>query len=92
MTSGRPGMTSMMFVNEHQHLVEHAAEVAREDAEEDREDERDGSRDDADAERLPGAVDQLREHVVAELGGAEPVLGARRLQRRGCRSRAGSAR
>ena len=58
-----------------------AAVVAGDDAE-DGADHRDQQpRPEADGERHAGAVEQPREDVVADAGGAEPVVGRRRLVR-----------
>ena len=43
----------------------------------------DADRDHRDLDRDPRGVDRAREHVPAELVGAEPVRGARPLQHRG---------
>ncbi|WP_251048842.1 hypothetical protein [Microbacterium sp. ISL-103] len=50
-------------------------------AEEQRQDDGDATGDDADEERALRTDRELGEHVVAELGGAEPVLGRRRKKR-----------
>lgn len=63
-----------------QHEVELAAEIARDDAEEDRDDRGDASGTEADDDRELGAVEAAREHVAAEIVGAEWERPGRRLQ------------
>ena len=56
-----------------------AADVAGEQADRHAERERDRHRDDAGQQRRARAVDHARQHVAADLVGAEPVRGRRRL-------------
>ena len=60
----------------HDHLVDPAAEIARNDAERRPDGAGKDHRGEADHHRDPGAKDQPREHVAAELVGAEEVFGA----------------
>jgi hypothetical protein len=63
----------------HDH-VELAAEIARNDADQDRDHGRERRRGKADDHRQLRAVEAAREHVAAEIVGAQPELLRRRLQ------------
>jgi hypothetical protein len=67
----------------HQHTVGPAAEVAGRRADDGGERCRDEPDQHADDQRLLQPAHRLREHVAADLRGAEPVLGRRRLEERG---------
>ena len=66
-----------------QQVVPDAAEVARRHADEHRQDGGDHADQEAELQRQPDAGQQLRQYVLAGLGGAEQVRGIRRVQRQG---------
>ena len=62
--------------------VDHAADEASDDAHQQADTDRDDQHGRGDEQRDPGRVDQAGKLVAAELIGAQPVLGRRRLQPR----------
>ena len=68
---GEPGVGKA-----HDDLVDPAAEIARDDAERRSDNAGENYRGKADYHRHPGAEDQPRQHVAAELVGAEQVFGS----------------
>ena len=71
MTSGSARTASMIAAED---VVDHAAEVARDEPERGAEDGAEQRRERRDEQDVARADDDAREHVAAELVGAEPVV------------------